>query len=161
MSEPTRLSVGIRDVSFGERVKLVEPVNLYGCTLADDVFVGPFVEIQSNVSIGRATRIQSHSFICEHVTIGERCFIGHGVMFANDLFRDGKPNADRASWGRIEIGDDVSIGSGATILAVSICDGVVIGAVLNAVEEKDLETQEGLRSLNFSTDQLMTTPGRV
>ena len=49
MSEPTRLSVGIRDVSFGERVKLVEPVNLYGCTLADDVFVGPFVEIQSNV----------------------------------------------------------------------------------------------------------------
>ena len=91
MSEPTRLSVGIRDVSFGERVKLVEPVNLYGCTLADDVFVGPFVEIQSNVSIGRATRIQSHSFICEHVTIGERCFIGHGVMFANDLFQSGAP----------------------------------------------------------------------
>lgn len=136
MSEPTRLSVGIRDVSFGERVKLVEPVNLYGCTLADDVFVGPFVEIQSNVSIGRATRIQSHSFICEHVTIGERCFIGHGVMFANDLFQSGAPNPDPASWGRTHIGDGVSIGSNATILPVRICQGAVIGA--GAVVTRDI-----------------------
>ena len=136
MSEPKRLSVGIRDVSFGERVKLVEPVNLYGCTLADDVFVGPFVEIQSNVSIGRATRIQSHSFICEHVTIGERCFIGHGVMFANDLFQSGAPDSDPASWGRTDIGDEVSIGSNATILPVRICQGAVIGAC--AVVTRDI-----------------------
>ena len=58
MNEPTRHTVGICDVSFGERVKLVEPVNLYGCTLADDVFIGPFVEVQANVTIGRATRVQ-------------------------------------------------------------------------------------------------------
>ena len=151
----------VRNVTCGENVVIYEPANLYDCTLGDNVFVGPFVEIQGNTQIGADSKIQSHTFICEYVTLGARCFIGHGVMFANDLFREGKPNADRASWGRIEIGDDVSIGSGATILAVSICDGVVIGAVLNAVEEKDLETQEGLRSLNFSTDQLMTTPGRV
>ncbi|QXB55291.1 MULTISPECIES: acyltransferase [Aeromonas] len=136
MNEPIRLSAGIRDVSFGERVRLVEPVNLYGCTLADDVFVGPFVEIQSNVSIGRATRIQSHSFICEHVTIGERCFIGHGVMFANDLFQGGAPDPDPASWGRTHIGDNVSIGSNATILPVRICQGAVIGA--GAVVTRDI-----------------------
>ncbi|MFM4720188.1 acyltransferase [Aeromonas bivalvium] len=136
MSEPTRLAVGIRDVSFGEGVKLVEPVNLYGCTLADDVFVGPFVEIQSNVSIGRATRIQSHSFICEHVTIGERCFIGHGVMFANDLFQGGTPDPDPANWGRTVIEDGVSIGSNATILPVRICQGAVIGA--GAVVTRDI-----------------------
>ncbi|MNS40960.1 dTDP-3-amino-3,6-dideoxy-alpha-D-galactopyranose 3-N-acetyltransferase [compost metagenome] len=136
MSELTRLAVGIRDVSFGEGVKLVEPVNLYGCTLADDVFVGPFVEIQSNVSIGRATRIQSHSFICEHVTIGERCFIGHGVMFANDLFQSGTPDPDPASWGHTHIGDEVSIGSNATILPVRICQGAVIGA--GAVVTRDI-----------------------
>ena len=73
------------------------------------------------------------------MTIGERCFIGHGVMFANDMFRDGKPNPDRESWGRIVIGNDVSIGSGATILAVTIADGVVIGAgsvVTKSIAEK-------------------------
>lgn len=94
---------------------------------------------RGNTRIGANSKIQSHTFICEYVTIGQRCFIGHGVMFANDLFREGKPNADRASWGRIEIGDDVSIGSGATILAVSICDGVVIGAgsvVTKSITEK-------------------------
>ncbi|MFM5031103.1 acyltransferase [Aeromonas rivipollensis] len=136
MSEPTRLAVGIRDVSFGERVKLVEPVNLYGCTLADDVFVGPFVEIQANVTIGRATRVQSHTFICEHVTIGEHCFIGHGVMFANDLFQGGTPDPDPANWGRTVIEDGVSIGSNATILPVRICQGAVIGA--GAVVTRDI-----------------------
>ncbi|MCH7372633.1 MULTISPECIES: acyltransferase [Aeromonas] len=138
MNGPTRLTVGIRDVQFGERVKLVEPVNLYGCSLADDVFVGPFVEIQSNVSIGPGTRIQSHSFICEHVTIGARCFIGHGVIFANDLFRAGAPDPDSANWGRTFIEDEVSIGSNATILPVRICKGAVIGA--GAVVTRDILT---------------------
>ena len=118
----------IRNVACGENVVIYEPANLYDCTLADEVFVGPFVEIQGNTQIGKATKIQSHTFICEYVTIGEGCFIGHGVMFANDLFRDGKPDPNRENWGRITIGNGVSIGSGATILAVSICDGCVIGA---------------------------------
>ena len=118
----------VRKVTCGENVVIYEPANLYDCTLADEVFVGPFVEIQGNTQIGKGTKIQSHTFICEYVTIGEGCFIGHGVMFANDLFRDGKPDPNRENWGRITIGDGVSIGSGATILAVSICDGCVIGA---------------------------------
>lgn len=113
--------------------------NLYECSLGDNVFIGPFVEIQANSHIGADSKIQSHTFICEYVTVGERCFIGHGVMFANDMFRDGKPNADRRSWGHIRVGNDVSIGSGATILAVSICDGAVIGAgsvVTKSITEK-------------------------
>lgn len=118
----------VRNVVCGENVVIYEPANLYDCTLADEVFVGPFVEIQGNTQIGKGTKIQSHTFICEYVTIGEGCFIGHGVMFANDLFRDGKPDPNRENWGRITIGNGVSIGSGATILAVSICDGCVIGA---------------------------------
>ncbi|MHA7847790.1 acyltransferase [Serratia sp. D1N4] len=115
---------------------VIEPSNLYGCQLGDDVFVGPFVEIQKNVSVGARSKVQSHSFICEYVTIGEDCFIGHGVMFANDLFKNGAPNADPASWGRTRIGNRVSIGSGATVLAVEICDDVVIGA--GAVVSKNI-----------------------
>ncbi|WP_176519708.1 acyltransferase [Kosakonia pseudosacchari] len=129
----------VSNVTCGENVVIYEPVNLYGCTLADDVFVGPFVEIQGHTQVGKGSKIQSHSFICEYVTIGERCFIGHGVMFANDMFREGKPNPDRESWGRIVIGNDVSIGSGATILAVTIADGCVIGAgsvVTKSLSEK-------------------------
>ncbi len=136
---PELRDTGVRNVVCGENVVIYQPANLYDCRLGDNVFVGPFVEIQGNTRIGANSKIQSHTFICEYVTIGQRCFIGHGVMFANDLFREGKPNADRASWGLIEIGDDVSIGSGATILAVSICDGVVIGAgsvVTKSITEK-------------------------
>ncbi|UBX44498.1 N-acetyltransferase [Citrobacter werkmanii] len=129
----------VRNVTCGENVVVYEPANLYDCILEDNVFVGPFVEIQSNTQIGADSKIQSHTFICEYVTIGSRCFIGHGVMFANDMFRQGKPNADRTSWGRITIGNDVSIGSGATILAVTICDGAVVGAgsvVTKSITEK-------------------------
>lgn len=129
----------IRNVAQGENVRIYAPVNLYDCELEDDVFIGPFVEIQGHTRIGKGSKIQSHTFICEYVTIGENCFIGHGVMFANDMFREGKPNPDRESWGRIVVGNDVSIGSGATILAVSIADGVVIGAgsvVTKSITEK-------------------------
>lgn len=136
---PTLRDIGVRNVESGENVVIYQPANLYDCRLGDNVFVGPFVEIQGNTSVGADTKIQSHTFICEYVTLGERCFIGHGVMFANDMFRDGKPNADRESWGRIVVGNDVSIGSGATILAVSICDGAVIGAgsvVTRSITEK-------------------------
>jgi len=117
------------DVEFGEDVKVVKPVNLYGCKIGSKCFVGPFTEIQKSVSIGDRTKIQSHSFICELVTIGDDCFIGHGVMFINDVFSSGGPaGGDQAKWKNTIIGNNVSIGSNATILPVKICDNVVIGA---------------------------------
>lgn len=127
----------IRDVEFGEGVRVVRPVNLYGCRIGDGCFVGPFVEIQRGVVIGRGTRVQSHSFICELVTIGEDCFIGHGVKFTNDTFATGGPaRGDRSLWRSTSIGNGVSIGSNATILPVRIVDGVVVGA--GAVVTHDL-----------------------
>ena len=146
MSEPILLSAQITDVAFGTNVKVVQPVNLYGCAIGDDCFIGPFVEIQKTVTIGKKTRIQSHSFICEFVTIGDNCFIGHGVMFINDLFDSGGPaGGDKTRWKSTAIGNNVSIGSNATILPVSICDGVVIGAA--AVVTKDI-TQKGIYAGN-------------
>jgi acetyltransferase-like isoleucine patch superfamily enzyme len=129
MADPTLLQAGIVGVRFGERVKVVQPANIYGCTIGDDCFIGPFVEIQRSVSIGHRCRIQSHSFICELVTIGDDCFVGHGVMFINDLFSKGGPaRGDTSLWRSTRIGSNVSIGSNATILPVDICDGAVIGA---------------------------------
>lgn len=122
-------SVSVKNVKLGANVRIVLPCNIYDCELADEVFVGPFVEIQGGVSIGKRTRVQSHSFICEMVSIGEDCTIAHGVMFINDLFSDGGPaRGDKSKWRSTKIGDNVSIGSNATILPVNICDNVVIGA---------------------------------
>jgi acetyltransferase-like isoleucine patch superfamily enzyme len=124
-------------VIIGENVKIILPSNLYGCTIGDDCFVGPFTEIQKGVIIGKGTKIQSHSFICEGVTIGHDCFIGHGVMFVNDSFSDGHPaNGDKTKWKPTHIGDHVYIGTNATLLPVNICDHVVIGA--GAVVTKDI-----------------------
>lgn len=135
--EPVVLEAGIKNVNFGENVKLVKPLNLYGCTIGDNCFIGPFTEIQSGVKIGAGTRIQSHSFICELVTIGSGCFISHGVMFVNDLFQEGGPAGGKKElWKSTHIGNNVSIGTNATILPVKICDGVVIGA--GAVVTKDI-----------------------
>jgi acetyltransferase-like isoleucine patch superfamily enzyme len=137
MNRPTLLNTDIRNVHFGENVKVVQPVNLYDCTIGDNCFIGPFVEIQSGVRIGRDSKVQSHSFICELVTIGEQCFVGHGVMFINDLFGNGGPAAgDKSRWQPTNIGNGVSIGSNASILPVSICANVVIGA--GAVVTKDI-----------------------
>ncbi|WP_420575650.1 acyltransferase [Ekhidna sp.] len=128
---------GIKDVKAHESVKVVMPSNLYGCELAEHVFVGPFVEIQKNVKIGSRTKVQSHSFICELVTIGEDCFIGHGVMFINDVFASGGPaGGDSSKWKPTTIGNHVSIGSNATIMPVDICENVVIGA--GSVVTKDI-----------------------
>lgn len=136
---PEFISSKTKDVEFGERVKVVEPCNLYGCSLSDDVFIGPFVEIQSGVVIGARTKVQSHSFVCSLVTIGEDCFIGHGVMFVNDTFSKGGPaGGDKTKWKATSIGSDVSIGSNATILPVKVCDEVIIGA--GAVVTKDIFT---------------------
>lgn len=118
----------IRDVVSGQNVRVMTPANIYECVLQDDVFVGPFVEIQKGCVIGRGSRIQSHTFICENVTLGDHCFIGHNVTFANDLFHSGKPDANAQNWLRITLGDHVTVGSGATILTDTICGGAVIGA---------------------------------
>ncbi len=129
MVEPRRLQSGIVDVECGSGVTIIEPVNLYGCQLGDEVFIGPFVEIQRGVKIGAGSKVQSHAFICELVTIGENCFISHGAMFINDDFSSGGPAAgDRSKWTETKIGDRVSIGTNATILPVKICNDVVIGA---------------------------------
>lgn len=129
MAEPKLRRAGIVDVRFGRNVTVVEPANLYGCEIGDDCFIGPFVEIQKDVSIGARTRVQSHSFVCELVTIGADCVVAHGVMFINDLYRTGGPaRGDRNQWKSTRIGDRVSIGSNATVLPVTICDDVVIGA---------------------------------
>jgi acetyltransferase-like isoleucine patch superfamily enzyme len=137
MTTPLLREVGIRDVVFGERVTVVQPVNLYGCEIADECFVGPFVEIQRSARVGARTRIQSHSFICELVSIGEDCFVGHGVMFINDTFAAGGPARGRRElWRDTRVGSRVSIGSNATILPVNICDDVVIGA--GAVVTRDI-----------------------
>jgi acetyltransferase-like isoleucine patch superfamily enzyme len=129
MNEPILFESGIKSVNFGKDVKVVQPVNIYGCTIGDNCFVGPFVEIQKDVTIGANTKIQSHTFICELVDIGSNCFIGHGVVFINDLFQNGGPaRGDKNLWKSTKINDHVSIGSNATILPVEICSNVVIGA---------------------------------
>lgn len=136
-NQPHLIPIKIVNVQFGENVKVVEPVNLYGCKIGDGSFVGPFVEIQKDVTIGKRCRIQSHTFICELVTIGDDCFIGHGVMFINDLFSEGGPaRGDKSKWLPTQIGNNVSLGSNSTILPVNICDNVVIGA--GAVVTKDI-----------------------
>lgn len=138
MKPERTFNIGIRDVNFGPGVTVADCVNLYGCTIGEACFIGPFVEIQKGVVIGKNTKVQSHSFICELVSIGDNCFIGHGVMFINDLFSDGKPaGGDKAKWKSTTIGNNVSIGSNATILPVSICDGTVIGA--GAVVTKNID----------------------
>ena len=137
MSQPDRYLTGVRDVEFGARVKIVEPCNLYSCRIGEDCFIGPFTEVQKGVSIGARTRVQSHSFICELVTIGDDCFIGHGVMFINDTFTTGGPARGRKEfWRETKIGNRVSIGSNATIMPVRIADDVVIGA--GSVVTKDI-----------------------
>jgi acetyltransferase-like isoleucine patch superfamily enzyme len=129
VNQPEIGHIGVRDVRFGERVKIVEPCNLYGCEIGDDCFVGPFTEIQQSVRIGARTRVQSHAFVCELVTIGDDCFIGHGVVFINDTFSTGGPARGRKElWRSTTIGNRVSVGSNATILPIRICDDVVIGA---------------------------------
>ncbi len=138
MNQPKIKHIGISEVQFGKNVTIVSPVNLYGCVIGNNVFIGPFVEIQKDVKIGDRTKIQSHSFICELVDIGKDCFVAHGVTFINDLFANGGPaKRDRFLWKQTKIGDNVSIGSNTTILPVKVCSNVVIGA--GSVVTKDIK----------------------
>ena len=146
MSERVSHFSGIQDVKFGVNVRVTEPVNMYGCTIGDNCIVGPFTEIQNNVLIGNDCRIQSHSFICELVTIGDHCFVGHGVVFINDDWKSGGPaRGDKSLWKETIIGNHVSIGSNATLLPVKVCDHVVIGA--GSVVTKDI-TEPGIYAGN-------------
>jgi len=129
VNKPIIKRAQIIDVHFGKNVTIIEPVNLYGCSIGDGTFIGPFVEIQKNVKIGSNCKIQSHSFICELVEVGNNCFISHGVMFINDTFSIGGPaRGKKELWKSTSVGHDVSIGTNATILPVRIVNNVVIGA---------------------------------
>jgi UDP-3-O-[3-hydroxymyristoyl] glucosamine N-acyltransferase len=133
----SKKSIGVVNVVCGKNVTIIEPSNVYDCNLGDDVFVGPFVEIQKGVVIGPRTRVQSHSFICELVTIGSDCFISHGAMFINDCFTEAGPaRGDKTLWRSTTLGNRVSIGTNATILPIVICSDVVVGA--GAVVTKDI-----------------------
>jgi acetyltransferase-like isoleucine patch superfamily enzyme len=146
MTTPRLLTAGIVDVTFGEKVTVLQPVNLYGCKIGDGTFIGPFVEIQRGAVIGKRCKIQSHAFVCDLVTIGDDCVVSHGAMFINDLFSTGGPAlGNRELWRATSIGNHVSIGTNATILPVKICDHVVIGA--GSVVTKDI-TQSGVYAGN-------------
>jgi acetyltransferase-like isoleucine patch superfamily enzyme len=134
---PNILKNLIRDVKFGKDCTVIEPVNLFECDIGNNVFIGPFVEIGKKVKIGDNSRISSHTYICEKVEIGKNCFVGHGVMFTNDKFSDGKINFNNNEWLKTFIEDNVLIGSNATILPVNICSNVVIGS--GAVVTKDIK----------------------
>ena len=156
MTSPTLRSVGIRNVQFGANVTVVEPVNIYDCSIGDDTFVGPFVEIQRDVIIGKRCKIQSHAFICELVSIGDDCFISHGAQFINDPFAIGGPaRRKRELWRHTRIGRNVSIGTNATIMPVTICDRVVVGAgsvVTKSINEPGIYVGNPARFLRSITE---------
>jgi len=123
------------DVKLGQRVKIFAFANLYGCEIGDDVKIGAFVEIQKGARIGERSKISSHTFICEGVTLEAEVFIGHGVMFTNDRFprattKEGALQSE-ADWTCVPtmVKRGASIGSGATILCgVTIGEGAIVGA---------------------------------
>ena len=131
------------NVTVGEGVRIFNFVNAYGCSIDDNSKIGAFVEIQKGATIGKNCKISSHTFICEGVHIEDNCFIGHGVMFTNDLFprstnADGSPQTE-ADWKVIEthIKKGASIGSNATILCgITIGENALIGA--GSVVTKDV-----------------------
>ena len=120
-----------------KNLRIIEPVNIYDVEFGNNCFVGPFCEIQKNVKIGDNTKIQSHTFICELVTIGKNCFVGHGVMFTNDDLKKGKISRNSSSFKKTKIGNNVVIGSNVTLLPVSIISGSVIGA--GSIVTKDIK----------------------
>lgn len=134
----------LNNVKLGKDVRIFNFVNAYNCSIDDNSKVGAFVEIQKGATIGKNCKISSHTFICEGVHIEDNCFIGHGVMFTNDLFpratnADGSQQTD-ADWNMIEtyVKKGASIGSNATILCgITIGENALVGA--GAVVTKNVE----------------------
>jgi len=129
----------LKNIKLGKNVKISPFTNIYGCELKDNVFIGPFVEVQKNVTIGENSRIQSHSFICEGVDIGKNVFIGHNVNTINDNL----PKVDNENWvvEKIIIRDNVSIGTGSTIMGnITIGENSIIGA--NSLVTTDIPYNE-------------------
>ena len=130
------------DVKLGKGVKLSKLINLYGCEIGDETKIGAFVEIQKNATVGRRCKISSHTFVCEGVTIEDNVFIGHGVMFINDIYPRATANGQlqtEADWkvDRTVVKSGASIGTGATILAnVTIGENAIVGA--GSVVTKDV-----------------------
>ncbi len=131
------------DVRLGQNVKLSQFINLYGCEIGDDTKIGAFVEVQKNAHIGARCKISSHTFVCEGVTIEDGVFIGHGVMFINDIYpraanTDGSLQTE-ADW-KVEktlIKRGASIGSGSTILCnITVGENAIVGA--GSVVTKDV-----------------------
>ncbi len=125
MDYPVNDTQLIRNCTIGEGTKIWNFVNLYECEIGRDSMVGTFVEVQAGVKIGDRTRVQSHTFICEMVTVGNDVFVGHGVMFINDTM---PPQPDRNQWRSTTIEDGASIGSNVTILPVVVGRDAVVGA---------------------------------
>jgi acetyltransferase-like isoleucine patch superfamily enzyme len=140
VDEPRKSLVNVK---VGQGVRIFNFVNAYGCSIGDNSKVGAFVEIQKGATIGKNCKISSHTFICEGVHIEDNCFIGHGVMFTNDLFpratnADGSQQTD-ADWKLVEtfVKKGASIGSNATIICgITIGENALIGA--GAVVTKDV-----------------------
>jgi acetyltransferase-like isoleucine patch superfamily enzyme len=135
MSLPAATPLVASDVKLGRNVRIYGFANLYGCEIGDDVKIGSFVEIQKGAKIGHRCKISSHTFICEGVTIEDEVFIGHGVMFTNDLY----PRATNAAGGlqaesdwhcqRTLVRRGAAIGSGATLLCgITLGEGCMVGA---------------------------------
>ena len=135
----------LNDVRFGRDVVVGPFTNLYGCAIGDETRIGPFVEIQRGAVVGARCKVQSHTFVCEGVTIEDEVFVGHGVMFVNDKY----PRATAGEGGALQTADDwelletvvergASLGSGAIVLGgIRVGAGATVGA--GAVVTKDVD----------------------
>ena len=133
MSYPVNDKQIIRNCKIGEGTKIWNFVNMYECEVGRDSMIGTFVELQNGVEVGDRTRVQSHTFVCELVTIGDDVFVGHGVMFINDTM---PPQPEKEKWKSTTIEDRASIGSNVTLLPVRIGHDAVVGA--GSVVTKDV-----------------------
>ena len=136
----------LTDVRFGEGVVVYPFTNLYGCSIGDFTRIGPYVEIQGGAQIGARCKVQSHTFVCEGVRVGDDVFIGHGVMFVNDKFPRSSTGGELSGpedWTLLEtiVENGAAIGSGAVVLGgITVGRGALVGA--GAVVTRDVQPDE-------------------